>query len=68
MSNPINQRYSFVSAKISVSKVADAGDDVELLIDLWIVGCGQDFDFGKGVGDCVDSGLGHQQRQQYDSV
>lgn len=41
---------------------------MELVVDLFVHGGGDDADSGEGVGDRVDAHLGHEQRQQEDFV
>ena len=42
-------------AEVSVAEVADAGQHVELLVDLGVHGRGHDLHVGKCVGDGVDT-------------
>ena len=62
------RRRSVVGAEVAVAKVSDAGNDVELLVDLRVAGRRQDFHLRKRVSDGVDARLGHQQGQQNDAV
>lgn len=48
--------------------LTDAGDDVELVVDLLVHGGGDDADLREGVGHRVHAHLRHQQRQQEDFV
>lgn len=48
--------------------LTDAGDDVELVVDLLVHGRGDDADLREGVGHRVHAHLRHEQGQQEDLV
>lgn len=50
------------------NSLTDAWDDVELIVDLLVHGCGDDAHLGKGVGYRVNAHLSHEQRQQEDLI
>lgn len=55
--------YGAISAKITVSKVTNARDDVEFLTDSLVHSCGDDTYTGKSISHRMDPHLCHQQRE-----